>query len=101
MSEEGKSEQLRQELLKLNADRGKLEKEIKDYQAILSSQNVSSSEPLVDSEGYPRNDIDVHQIRLARNKIVCLQNDCRALMRTIESKLYEYHESLKKPSTGT
>jgi len=29
------------------------------------------TEPLVDPEGYPRNDIDVYQVRLARHRIIC------------------------------
>jgi len=27
--------------------------------------------PLVDKEGYPRSDIDVYSVRVARNKIIC------------------------------
>lgn len=30
-------------------------------------------EPLVDREGYPRNDIDVAAVRLARNRIICMK----------------------------
>lgn len=29
------------------------------------------TEPLVDREGYPRNDIDVAAVRIARNRINC------------------------------
>jgi hypothetical protein len=32
---------------------------------------VGMTENLVDIEGYPRNDIDVYQVRLARHKIIC------------------------------
>lgn len=28
-------------------------------------------EPLVDEEDFPRNDIDVYQIRQTRNRIIC------------------------------
>ena len=28
-------------------------------------------QPLVDSEGYPRADIDVYQVRLVRHQIIC------------------------------
>lgn len=28
-------------------------------------------EPLVDDQDFPRNDIDVYQIRLIRNRIIC------------------------------
>ena len=27
--------------------------------------------PLVDRDGYPRSDIDVYAVRVARNKIIC------------------------------
>ena len=87
-------ELLRKELLDLNAQRTKIENEIKEWQSILRSvtkisfhwircyfndfnvimnwqQNVGMDDSLVDSTGFPRNDIDVHQIRIARNKIIC------------------------------
>ena len=31
---------------------------------------VGMSEPLVDAEGFPREDVDVYQVRTARNKII-------------------------------
>ncbi|KAF2862011.1 hypothetical protein K470DRAFT_256266 [Piedraia hortae CBS 480.64] len=36
--------------------------------------------PLVDSEGYPRADIDVAKIRIARARIIRLQNDYKKVM---------------------
>jgi 26S proteasome non-ATPase regulatory subunit 9 len=33
--------------------------------------NIGMREPLTDAEGYPRNDVDVYQVRIARNKIIC------------------------------
>lgn len=36
--------------------------------------NVGMDDPVVDSEGYPRNDIDVYQVRHARHKIICASN---------------------------
>lgn len=33
--------------------------------------HVDMDEPLVDSEGYPRQDIDVYQVRQTRHKIIC------------------------------
>jgi len=92
-------EALRNELLELNAKRNKIESEIKTYQEVLSSQGVGMSDDLVDAEGYPRNDIDVFQIRGARNKILTLTNDARAIMREIETKLHEFH-ALTPPDTN-
>lgn len=50
---------------------------------------------LVDSEGYPRNDIDVHIVRYSRNQIICLQNDLNALVKEIEKGLHTFHTEVK------
>ncbi|KAB7499562.1 26S proteasome non-ATPase regulatory subunit 9 [Armadillidium nasatum] len=47
---------------------------------------------LVDSDGYPRSDIDVYQVRHARHDIICLQNDHKALMKKIEQGLQDLHQ---------
>lgn len=33
--------------------------------------NTDMTQPLVDNEGFPRADIDVYQVRLARHRIIC------------------------------
>lgn len=35
--------------------------------------NVGMTEALVDGSGYPRQDLDVYQVRHARHKIICKQ----------------------------
>lgn len=56
-------------------------------------------EPLVDAEGFPRNDIDVYQVRHARHEINCLQQDLSDLMKEIEAGLDDYHaEGMRFPS---
>nr|XP_039262779.1 26S proteasome non-ATPase regulatory subunit 9-like [Styela clava] len=77
-----------------------IEEEIKQMYDVLASQgNVGMTEPLVDSEGFPRNDIDVYQVRISRNKISCLQNDHKNLMKQIEEELYSLH-SKNKPEAA-
>lgn len=49
------------------------------------------NDPLVDESGFPRNDIDVYQVRQARHQIICLQNDLKALMKHIEEGLHMVH----------
>ncbi len=44
-------------------------------------------ESLVDDDGYPRNDIDVYQVRHARHQINTLQNDLKSLLKEIEKGL--------------
>merc|ERR1719189_1121095 len=48
-------------------------------------------EPLVDDEGYPRNDIDVHKVREGRNKLICLGNDLKAITHKIDIGLQSLH----------
>lgn len=44
---------------------------------------------LVDAEGFPRADIDVHAIRTNRQRLACLQTDHQAVMRRIEAGLVQ------------
>lgn len=37
----------------------------------LFQNRVGLDDPLVDAEGYPRQDIDVYQVRHARHRIIC------------------------------
>nr|CAB3265248.1 26S proteasome non-ATPase regulatory subunit 9-like [Phallusia mammillata]CAB3265249.1 26S proteasome non-ATPase regulatory subunit 9-like [Phallusia mammillata] len=69
-----------------------IEIEIQAWFDILKSQgDVGMDAALVDAEGFPRNDIDIVQVRTARNKIICLQNDHKSLMKQIENGLVEFH----------
>lgn len=53
--------------------------------------NIGMTESLVDDCGFPRNDIDVHQVRHARHQIICLQNDLKSLMKEIEKGIHQVH----------
>ncbi|MEC8040996.1 MAG: hypothetical protein VX181_09860, partial [Pseudomonadota bacterium] len=47
----------------------KLEDELKTWLEVLETQGgVGMDGALIDTEGYPRNDIDVHKVREARNR---------------------------------
>lgn len=60
------------------------------------------SDSLVDSDDYPRNDIDVFKVREARHEIICLQNDLKELMTKIDSGLEMYFADMSlQQSTGT
>ena len=56
---------------------------------------MGMKEPLVDSSGFPRSDVDVHTIRTLRNQIVRLQNDHRQIMNDIEQALHQIHQEAK------
>ncbi|XP_043258106.1 26S proteasome non-ATPase regulatory subunit 9 [Colletes gigas] len=78
-------------VLQLMKEKEKIESELKTLKEILDSNHVGMDDSLVDSEGYPRQDIDVYQVRHARHKIICLKNDHTALMNKIEEGLHKVH----------
>uniref|UniRef100_A0A034W716 26S proteasome non-ATPase regulatory subunit 9 n=2 Tax=Endopterygota TaxID=33392 RepID=A0A034W716_BACDO len=87
-------------ILKLMAEKEAMESKISDYGNILANNaNVGMDGPLVDAEGFPRNDIDVYQVRQARQQIICLQNDYKALMKEIEKQMHKLHsEAAENPT---
>ncbi|XP_014359828.2 26S proteasome non-ATPase regulatory subunit 9 [Papilio machaon] len=92
----------RERVMKLIEEKDRIEREIQEQSAILLTNNVGMHDSLVDSDGYPRNDIDVYKVRHARHQIICLQNDHKAIMKKIEEGLFEVHSEFRGSSnTGT
>jgi 26S proteasome non-ATPase regulatory subunit 9 len=99
----------RQDALKANEEKIRIETEISNWKSVLDSEgNVGMDGKLVDQDGYPRNDIDVSKVRLARQKIICLSNDHKAIMTKIEEILISLHaqqannaEEAESSSVGT
>lgn len=82
----------REDALKASEEKIRIEAEISNWKSVLDSEgNVGMEGKLVDQEGYPRNDIDVSKVRLARQKIICLSNDHKAIMTKIEEILISLH----------
>ncbi|KAK3105800.1 hypothetical protein FSP39_006016 [Pinctada imbricata] len=63
---------------------------------VARQKGVGMKEPLIDTEGYPRADIDVYTVRHARHKISCLQNDHKDVMKEIEEELYKIHAEARQ-----
>ncbi|RHZ67814.1 hypothetical protein Glove_299g17 [Diversispora epigaea] len=68
-----------------------IEKEVREYEQVLEGQKIGMFEPLIDSSGFPRDDIDLVAVRTARAKIISLRNDHKAIMNKIEQALHEIH----------
>ena len=100
----------------LIAQKDAIEKEIGEIVEALSASNMGgTSGALVDSEGFPRADIDVHTTRTLRHRLACLNTDHTALMGQIERSLWSLHAatsseaprrapaqpSVQPPLTGT
>ena len=77
-----------------------LEAEAESLTEQLSASNMGGiSGPLVDREGFPRADVDVHATRLLRNRLACLNTDHRELMGQIEQSMLALHAAAA--SSGT
>jgi len=89
---EESSNATREQVLRLITRKENIESEIKELTQVLESQkDVGMNGALVDNEGFPRNDIDVYQVRHARHRIICLQNDHKSVMKDIEAGLHAVH----------
>ena len=86
----------------LESRKKELEKELTDIYEFLSTPTASCPKPpgvkgpLVDEEGFPRNDIDVHAVRMLRHKRALLQTDYSKLMKEIEDGLHRIHQLPKR-----
>ncbi|XP_068461448.1 26S proteasome non-ATPase regulatory subunit 9 [Clinocottus analis] len=87
----GKSEITMDDVKNLVKQKDDIEEQIKAYYDVLEDQGVGVEGALVDSEGFPRADVNVYQIRTARHSISCLQNDHKAIMVEIEEALHKLH----------
>ena len=85
----------REDVMRLMAKKESLEAELKALQDVLGEAGME--QPLVDSEGYPRADVDVYQVRHARHDIRCKQNDLKSLMKDIERGLHSLHSQARRP----
>ncbi|ANQ07952.1 Proteasome regulatory protein [Plasmodium coatneyi] len=84
------------EFNELVKQRDEIEREIKENVDFLESpenKSVGMKGKLVDQEGFPRNDIDIYSIRVARNKVICLKNDYLDMNKRIEEYLHKVHTS--------
>lgn len=80
----------RENILKLIDEKDKIEQKIRYLGEVLQKNNIGMNDPLT-FHGFPRNDIDIFQVRHARHEIICLQNDLKALMKLIEKGLERIH----------
>lgn len=78
-----------------------IEAEMETHVSILKANNVTMQSPLVDAEGFPRDDIDIYVVRGARVRIIELRNDLKAVMDSIGKALEGiYDPSLAAQKSG-
>jgi len=83
---------LRVDLRDLNRQREAIEEELATLTEALGAANMGGvTGALVDREGFPRADVDVHTTRTMRHRLACLNTDHKALMQMLESRLHALH----------
>ncbi|KAJ2630519.1 putative 26S proteasome regulatory subunit [Coemansia sp. RSA 1290] len=83
---------------KLLNEKTELENEIRKLEADLKSHGADRNTALVDSDGFPRSDIDIVEVRTIRQALICKQNDLKALMQQIEDSLLQLHQENSPPA---
>lgn len=76
-----------------------LEAELKALGSVLDSHGVNMNTTLTTFDGYPRDDVDVAQVRVTRARIIALRNDWKSIMDRIEKGLHAQFEDMKKNGT--
>ena len=89
---------IKEKLLVISKEQKRLEEVIIVEQQFLNSTPVGLKESLINSDGYPRGDIDIWAIRIARNKLNCAITDLKYVQELMHRLLVEYHVNLKRES---
>jgi 26S proteasome non-ATPase regulatory subunit 9 len=72
------------------------------FEVLKSKYNVEMDTPLVTSDGFPRNDIDIVGIRLIRIRILRLRNDNKKLLQLLEERLiHQFSSTTAQPEDQT
>ncbi|KAI9314985.1 hypothetical protein BX666DRAFT_1965444 [Dichotomocladium elegans] len=99
---DGTSAELLANAQSLMKRKDEIEAQLREYEEILHAQgDVGMDQPLVDNEGFPRADVDIVQVRTARNMVIRLRNDYKALMKEVENALYAIHEASRREKAAT
>mmetsp|Transcript_9145 Transcript_9145/g.13355 ORF Transcript_9145/g.13355 Transcript_9145/m.13355 type:complete len:250 (-) Transcript_9145:472-1221(-) len=81
---------MREQVKRLMNNRDAVEAEIEALTSSLTADGMPGiSGPLVDREGYPLADVNVHQVREWRQKLIQLHNDHKAITDQIERALHQ------------
>lgn len=83
-------------LTELMTEKDRVQSELSALSSVLDSHGVNMRTSLTTFDGYPRDDIDIAQIRTTRARIIHLQNDLKDLYSKIEKELHAHHASLRE-----
>ncbi|KKZ63234.1 hypothetical protein EMCG_02439 [[Emmonsia] crescens] len=83
-------------LNELFEEKTRLEAELKALSSVLDSHGVNMSTSLTTFDGYPRDDLDIAQIRTTRARIIHLRNDYKDVMAKVEQGVHAHFARLQQ-----
>ncbi|OJD12576.1 hypothetical protein AJ78_06854 [Emergomyces pasteurianus Ep9510] len=83
-------------LNELFEEKTRLETELKALSSVLDSHGVNMSTSLTTFDGYPRDDLDIAQIRTTRARIIHLRNDYKDVMDKVEQGVHAHFARLQQ-----
>ncbi|KAE8553964.1 hypothetical protein EYB25_002502 [Talaromyces marneffei] len=88
-------------MVELMSEKERIEAELSAYSSVLTSQGVTMATSLTTFDGFPRDDIDVAQIRTTRARIIHLRNDHKEVMKYLEKGLHAHFEALQQAQASS
>ncbi|PCG99912.1 Small GTPase superfamily, Rab type [Penicillium occitanis (nom. inval.)] len=88
-------------MVELMSEKDRIEAELSAYSSVLTSQGVTMDTSLTTFDGFPRDDIDVAQIRTTRARIIHLRNDHKEVMKYLEKGLHAHFEALQQAQASS
>ncbi|KAF5835857.1 hypothetical protein DUNSADRAFT_6790 [Dunaliella salina] len=89
-------------LRELSAKKEAMEQELEALAECLTAGNGPGLHGnLVDRQGFPRADIDIPTVRGQRQRVACLMNDHKQIMKQIEEGLGRLHQLIRSSSGGS
>ncbi|RJE19561.1 hypothetical protein PHISCL_08095 [Aspergillus sclerotialis] len=80
----------------LMQEKTRIEEELSALSGVLSSQGTNMTNSLTTFDGFPRDDIDVAQVRTTRVRIIRLRNDHKDVMKYLEKGLHDHFANLQR-----
>lgn len=90
------AEELHAELKSLQEEKEAATSKLSANMEYLNTTPVGLEGPLIDANGYPRNDCDLYAVRAARHAVNCSRNDLMRLQETMMRKLNCLHSATRE-----
>ncbi|KAE8147494.1 hypothetical protein BDV25DRAFT_160275 [Aspergillus avenaceus] len=88
-------------MVDLMQEKQRIEEELSALSEVLGSHGVHMSTSLTTFDGFPRDDIDVAQIRTIRAKIIKLRYDHKEVMKHLETGVHAHFANLQRAQEPT